>query len=184
MEQFNTVFQHWPQYRVIYCPQCRFCPVPTQIQAHLDAHHSQIPPKTRRRITEAARSIPKEQVAYQPQDVIYPSADSSPIAGLTIFRDVYQCTGETAEGQPCGKIRRRMKIMQAHCKEAHGWQNVQKRGGNSYDKQRQTPNRMWRDGVSCQRFFEYGAWQQYFAIQSPPNGLSVEKLDDLVRCGE
>lgn len=139
MEQFNTVFQHWPQYRVIYCPQCRFCPVPAQIQAHLDTHHSQISPKTRRKITEAARSIPKDQVAYQPQDVIYPRADRPPIAGLAIYHDAYQCTGETAERQPCGKIRRRMKMIQAHCREAHGWQNVQKRGGNSHHKQHQTP---------------------------------------------
>ena len=82
MDQFNTIFQHWPDYRVIYCRQCRFCPVPTQIQAHLDAHHAQIAPRTRRRIAEAAQSISREQVAYQPDDVVYAAGDDAPVVGL------------------------------------------------------------------------------------------------------
>jgi superfamily II DNA helicase RecQ len=184
MDQFNTIFQHWPEYRVIHCRQCRFCPVPTQIQAHLDTHHAQIAPRTRRRIAEAAQSIPREQVAYQPDDVVYPPADNPPIDGLVVYRNAYQCQGEMGKGQQCRQIRRHIKKIQAHCKEAHQWKNIQKRGGNSHHKQHQTPNRIWRDGVSCQRFFEFGAWQRYFAVEPPQDGLSIEKVDDLVRRGE
>ena len=57
MEYFNRIFQYWPQYRVIYCRQCRFCPVPSQIAGHLDLQYVNVPKQIRARIVEEVQKI-------------------------------------------------------------------------------------------------------------------------------
>jgi len=49
-------------------------------------------------------------------------------------------------------------------KEAHGWENEQKQGGRTGERHRETSNRVWESGVSCQRFFTVRSWQRYYVV--------------------
>lgn len=41
-------------------------------------------------------------------------------------------------------------------------------------RSKQPSNRMWDEGQSCQRFFEYRQWQQYFAVTQTSKGQEQE----------
>lgn len=182
MEQFNSIFEYWAQYHVIYCRNCRYCVVTSQCLTRLNRHHSQIPPRTRKRIVGAIDSLP--DVAHEVQDVIYPSSQTKAVDGLPVHKNAFQCLGSMNGGRPCPEIRTTICSIQEHCKSAHGWENEQKRGGNAKQKQTQSANRLWRSGVYCQRFFLFPEWTRYFEVQKETDKMNLERADELVKRGE
>jgi hypothetical protein len=151
INQFQKVFDHWIEYRVIYCRTCRYCTPPHQVRRHLQEHHPHIIPTIREQITQAVSSI--KDIAWQPEEVQYPPVDYEPIPGLEVHRDVYQCTGRSVDNKPCEYMSLTINPMQKHCKQDHQWKNTQSRGGGRRGQQQQTPNRMWVNDRTCQRFF-------------------------------
>jgi len=58
MEQFEDLFRHYPEYRVIICKRCQYAPIPTHIQTHLKIFHSRIPADERKSIVQYVQSLP------------------------------------------------------------------------------------------------------------------------------
>ncbi|KAK5011345.1 hypothetical protein LTR28_003772, partial [Elasticomyces elasticus] len=118
---------------------------------------------------EASQSI--SGVAHQPSDVRYPQGDIEPIGQLPILRDLFRCVGVISEGVECGSIYQSLKGVQRHCREQHGWTNVQQRGGNTRGgqgvRQQQTPNRLWVEQPFGQQFFRVDKWKKIFPVAAP-----------------
>jgi superfamily II DNA helicase RecQ len=160
-EDFDGIFQHMQQYKIIVCKTCAFAVVPQQIDRHLREHHPQIDKQKRSGVTETGTAL--EAVAYSKEDVNYPQANEEPVEGLEVFKDGLQCMGQR-DGKPCGYVCRTAFGIQKHCRLEHGWVNERGRGGNVRKKGKQALNRMWEDKRLCQRFFEYRQWQRYFVV--------------------
>ena len=175
MQHFESVFEHWAKFRVIYCKTCRFCPVPNQVTRHLKEHHSHVAPEIRQQIAQVVAGI--EVVARQPSEVRYPDGEIEPIIGLPVMRAMFQCTGQQEEGVRCMFMCQHVETIQKHCKKQHGWVNIQKRGGNTF-RQQQTPNRMWIDQCQGQQFFRVDRWKRYFPVVSPH--IARTQVDEIV----
>jgi len=111
-EDFDGIFQHMQEYKIIVCNRCVFALVPQQIDRHLREHHPQIDKQNRSRIVERARTL--EAVAHNKEDVEYPQAGEEPVEGLEVFKDGPQCTGQQ-DGNPCEYVCRTAFGMQKHC---------------------------------------------------------------------
>ena len=171
------------KFRVIYCRQCRFCPVPSQIAGHLDLQHVNVPKQIRARIVEEVQKIP--DVAQRPEDVIYPEPGEEDIPELKLYSNACRCLGTRKDGHPCSYTVPTIKKIQEHCRDEHAWVNEQTRGGNARKKQKQTPNRMWVDGQCCQQFFRTGAgWKKYFTVSGGKQGKECATVDEIVSQGE
>ena len=176
---FDKNFIHYREYRVIICRTCRYAVIPKQIETHLHHAHSwQVTPKQRRIIREYL--FHRVDIAHQSANVQYPSPNHESIPELPIHFNCYRCTWEDEWGEQCQVCYQSIKNMQKHCKDAHGWQNTQQRGGNMRKMAKQTPNRMWIDGQTCQQFFNQGGWQKLFPVQNtrnrqPPKPITVEQ---------
>ena len=57
MEHFERVFDHWSQYRVIYCHHCRFYPVPNQVLEHFKQYHGHLSLAVRQKILQVVESL-------------------------------------------------------------------------------------------------------------------------------
>ena len=68
-----------------------------------------------------------------------------------------------------------------HCKEEHQWVNVQRRGGNSRLKEKQSPNRLWETECNYQQFFRVPGWKRYFQV-GRHNPL-IEQSQEVQSCG-
>ena len=83
MGEFESLFQHQPEYRVIVCRKCQFAPVPSQIRRHLKDHHPQTSVLPREEAVRIVHSLP--DLTHSPQDVVYPKSRQAPIDTLPIF---------------------------------------------------------------------------------------------------
>ncbi|KAK3669171.1 hypothetical protein LTR78_010947 [Recurvomyces mirabilis] len=176
MADFEDLFRHAPEHRVIVCRKCRYAPVPDQIQRHLKDHHPQISVEQRGEIALTVESLP--DLARRPQDVIYPPDSRAPIDGLGVLFECLRCTWREPTGRRCRYACRAVKRMQRHCKEEHQWVNQQQRGGDSRSKQQHAPNKMWESGRACQRFFKVGEWQRYFEVAASGPSSNRREVDD------
>jgi superfamily II DNA helicase RecQ len=182
INQFQKVFDHWIEYRVIYCRTCRYCTPPHQVRRHLQEHHPHIIPTIREQITQAVSSI--KDIAWQPEEVQYPPVDCEPIPGLEVHRDVYQCTGRSVDNKPCEYMSLTIDPMQKHYKQDHQWKNTQSRGGGRRGQQQQTPNRMWVNDRTCQRFFHVAPWKKYFPVQPRDPSSNPITVNEIVIRGQ
>lgn len=162
MDEFNRIFLSYDEYRIIVCTICQFAVVPSQIDQHLKKHHSRLTHQQRRNVAQEVQSLP--QLALVESDVIYPRPDHPPINTLPVFFDGLKCTGKLQDGNTCQYMCRTITGIQKHCKDEHGWVNVQKRGRDARGKQCHSENRLWKCNRACQRFFKVGKWQRYFEI--------------------
>jgi len=169
MADFEGLFRHLPEHRVIICKRCRYAPVPDQIQRHLKDHHSRVPVERRREIAVIVQALP--DLARRPQDVIYPSDSGGPIDGLDVVFDYLRCAWGKPSGRRCPYACGAVKRMQMHCKKEHGWVNEQKRGGDGRVRSQHASYKMWESGRACQRFFKVGRWQRWFEVAAT-GGLS------------
>jgi len=162
MDELNRIFLAYDEYRIIVCTICQFAVVPSQTEHHLRKHHSRLTYQQRRIVAQKVQSLP--QLALVESDVIYPRPDQPPINTLPIFFDGLKCTGKHEDGNACRYMCRTITGIQKHCKDEHGWINIQKRGGDARDKQVHSENRLWECNRACQRFFKVGRWQRYFEV--------------------
>lgn len=58
MHDFDDIFHHYPEYRVIVCKKCQFSPVPDQVSTHLRTQHPRMTVKQRNRIVETVQKLP------------------------------------------------------------------------------------------------------------------------------
>jgi hypothetical protein len=63
-----------------------------------------------------------------------------------------------------------MQKIQGHCREAHGWRNEQRRGGNVKRKKAQPPNRMWDEGQAYQQFLTQPLWKRNTPVTVAADG--------------
>ena len=184
MEHFENVFDHWSQYRVIYCRRCRFCPVPDQVFSHLKQYHSHLSLAVRKEIVSIVDGLP--DLARQLKEVRYPVPTDQCIPQLEVFDNGSQCLGIKEDGQCCGQVLRTTWSMQKHCADKHGWTNEQKRGGDVRTKHTQAPNRMWVEGQRCQTFFHFKPWSRLFIVdqsRSESGHHGVSRADEILQRG-
>ena len=165
IQEFEALFDHMPQYKIIRCKLCQYAVVPQQIQRHVKDHHPQTPKETRKTIAEVCDTLP--DVARVRDEVVYPKPGGEPVKGFPIYENALVCMSEEDGefGERCGYACTAIQKMQEHCKAKHGWENTQKRGGNSHVRVKHTANRLWKEGERCQRIFEYRQWRRMFVVE-------------------
>ena len=106
MDQFNAIFVHLPQYRIVICKECKLGVVVAHFKTHLSSKHAYLTAKTRKEIVQAAVQEIQEW-AKREEDVIYPNLRSKPVPYLTIWQDGFRCTADKPDGDmSCNYIRR------------------------------------------------------------------------------
>lgn len=173
MDEFNRIFLHLTEYRIIICASCQFAVVPTQVEQHLKKHHRRLTLQQRRAVVEKVHSL--SQLALVESDVVYPQPHQSAIDALPVHFDGLKCIGKDDNGTSCKYICRTTCGIQKHCKDKHGWINVQKRGGDMRAKQAHSENKLWECNRACQCFFKVGKWQQYFEVNAQNLDASRER---------
>ena len=114
-EDFDGIFQHMQQYKIIIYKTCAFAVVPQQIDRHLREHHPQMDKHTRR-IVATGTGI--ETVAHNKGDVVYPQASEKPNEGLEVYGDGLRCM-EQQDGKPCTYVCRAAFGIQKHRRLEH-----------------------------------------------------------------
>ena len=148
---FARWFQHLPQYWIIICVNCRTAIVPDHVAAHLRRNRAGVSKEEQQQVQRYVDKL--ENVARDVANVQFPRPEEPPCSEIPIQRDGLRCTNKSEDGQQCKHVVETVRKIQAHCKEAHGWQNEQKRGGNVKEKSKHAPNRMWQEGQAYQQFF-------------------------------
>ena len=187
MDYFERTFIHLPEYRIIICRQCYFAVVPLQTLPHLKQHHPSIPPPRAKELAIYIQQLPN--LAITQDQIQYPYQDSPPIPGLPVFKDGFECIWQIEAEEQCGYICQRVKHIQRHCTQKHGWQNNQKRGRATKEgREYAQANKKWKEGVTYQRFFEYAQWKKYFRVQElgqEQEGQPISlRAEELVQRGE
>jgi len=187
MDQFDVIFIHFPQYRVIICKECGSAVVPAHLKTHLGTKHTYLTVKTRNCIIQAA-AAQIHALAKSEEDVVYPSPTSEPVPHLTVWRDGLKCTADKQDGSQCGHIRRGLQNMQAHCREQHGWMGTRKRGrpekGRRPEEEGEREVKPWVRDVHCQQFFKTGGFQRLFEVGARPEEtrqLAREQVADPIQ---
>lgn len=177
MDQFHTLFVSVPQYRIMVCKECSVGIVKAHIATHLDTKHAYLTSSTRKDITQAVELI--GEVAEGEGEVVYPESASEPIAHIEVWRDGFKCTATRLDGTPCKYIRRTLQDIQSHCRTEHGWVNRRKRGRAPKGTQVEA-NKMWIEGVCCQKFAHAGRLGRLFEVKET-NAVVQEGEEEDVR---
>ena len=172
MDQFSTIFNHFPQYRIIVCKECKSGVIPTHFKTHCDTKHKYLTAYTRRDIIQAAGQI--EGLAESEKDVVYPNPTSDPVPYLPIQLDGLKCTAVKPDGSLCGYIHRGLENIQRHCRSEHSWENTRKRGRAPKGRQLEV-NKLWVEGVHCQQFFKTGGFQRLFEVEAAKSRQDQEE---------
>lgn len=190
MDNFERIFQYYPQYRVVVCRECQFAPVPSEIQSHLRKHHTRLSTDKRKQVAEHFQTLPN--LARQKTEVIYPTSYDAPLIGLPVFFDAIVCSATGVDNRRCRYTCRTTRGIRQHCKDEHGWTNEQTRGGHVRQKRLHAPNKLWRSNRACQMFFKSGSWKRYFEVaivqarvvegdQSDPKSCFFRQQEDEIR---
>ena len=128
MEDFQEMFQHFPQYKIIVCKTCRYAPIPKHVKGHLQKLHKDVAAEKQGRIVEIFANLPN--VAQRPEEVRYPDEETDPVTHLPIFAHAYQCRWKDRSGQSCQYVCRGKNRwgIQRHCRTEHHWRNWQEQG--------------------------------------------------------
>ena len=141
MSQFDQLFTHLSEYRVVVCKQCQFAVVPSQISRHLRDHHPSVSKECQYKVVSSFQHV--QDVAYMKEDIQYPESTCTPVPGLPVYTDGFQCT----QGG-CQYICRGLKNIQRHCRVVHEWVNPQKNSRPRKDEREQREEQKpWREGV-------------------------------------
>lgn len=172
MDLFSQLFDVKLQFGVVICKPCQFAVVPSQIGAHLKAHHPNETPQQRKALQQEVESF--SDIAFQKDQVKYPDPTDSPITGLPVYEDGFKCKAQTTPGIECSYICRSKRGIQQHCKEDHSWTNSRKRGRQAQAKDGTKDNYIWVANQHCQRFFEFAQWKRYFKVAQQQQGNREE----------
>ena len=163
MDQFNAIFAYIPRCRIIVCRECRIGVLGSHVASHLNTRHAYLVPSTRASVTQVARGM--EALAEHEDEVVYPELVSEPVPHIPVWRDGLKCIATKADGTLCGYIRRTVQDIQWHCRNDHGWKNSRKRGRVLKGQEVET-NKMWIEGICCQKFAHAGRLGRLFEVQS------------------
>ena len=89
MNQFNTIFNYFPQYCVAVCKECSLGVIPVHLKTYLDNKHMYLTAKICKNITQAASQI--QRLAEQKEDIIYPDPISNPVQYLPVWHNGFKC---------------------------------------------------------------------------------------------
>lgn len=171
MDQFNKLFVHCPEYRVIICKRCRFAIIPTQIEGHIKAKHS----VTVNRLQARAIANTVGQmldIVWRPEEVLYPDPGSQLVEWLPVTENGRRCIA-IREGIACNYICCYRTGIQQHCEKEHGWRNPRKQGRRPKSLTAEQAAQLWKDDQPCQIFFKTGKWQRYFAVVVRPPTVEI-----------
>ena len=101
MKEFNQLFSHLVEYKVVVCIQCESAIVPKQFDIHIRVQHPAISLQQRKQIVEYVKDLP---VAILKQEVSYPNSYDNPIIGLPVFHNGLKCIWQERSGERCGYI--------------------------------------------------------------------------------
>lgn len=169
MHPFDQVFVELSAYRVAVCRSCHQAVLPGAVKTHVNTRHRYLPVEERRQIVERALAL--EQAGALASDVdhiVFPSSQDTAVAGLPVWSDGKKCTMRCRDGGQCGQVRRTRSGIQQHCRDEHGWVNERARGGRPGAMAAGGQDKVWVDGVHCQRFGRTGALQRLFEVAAPP----------------
>jgi hypothetical protein len=164
MDQFNQIFEHFPQYRVIICKSCGWAVLPKNVKRHLKDKHHGLQPKTRKDVTRVVLSI--ETLARSENQIIYPDRYSDPVPHLTTYSDGLKCIAKIGEDEECGWVLRGVQNIQHHAREEHDWVNTRGSGRFAHRDVINLP-KPWIENVHCQRFLQMGGTRKLFEVQAP-----------------
>jgi hypothetical protein len=165
---FARYFRRSRQHRIIVCVQCRTAVVPKYAAAHLARDHSRTTKEERRHVQRYVDGL--EDVAHSVSNVRFPGPDDPPYGGIAVRHDGLRCSAAGEDGRRCRHVVGTMQKIQEHCREAHGWRNEQRRGGNVKRKKAQPPNRMWDEGQAYQQFFTQPLWKRNTPVTVAADG--------------
>lgn len=176
MYDFDDIFHHYPEYRVIICKKCHFSPVPDQVSTHLRTQHPRTTSEQRSRIVETVQKLPN--LAWIESQVRYPRSFDKPIPHLPVYFDGLRCSKKEGGRGRCRYVCRTARGIRGHCEDKHQWVNQQKRGGNSRQKQMHPANKVWKCNRACQRFFKTGSWQRYFEVAAAKPSIDGREVNE------
>ena len=155
-------FVYCEEYKIILC--CRSGRIADELETHLESKHKNIGKNERKRMVREAQAMPgiiqKREELRQFQLPVR-IVDANPLLEPP-RTDGLQC-------RDCQYINRRVRHMQDHCRNKHGWVNRQKRGRISR-LQAQGCQVPWTTGIHCQRFFKSGHASGWFEVARPAQG--------------
>ncbi len=108
------------------------------LESHLLSKHAYLTAKTRKEIIQTVQQE-IQALAEREEDVIYPKPKSEPVPHLTVWQDRLRCTADKPNSTPCSYICHILKNIQKHCRDQHGWVNMQKRGRAPKEQEEQQP---------------------------------------------
>lgn len=162
MAQFEQLFQHLPDYKVVICKRCQYAIVPVQVDNHIQTKHPSITKDERQSIVQIVATL--LDIAQTPENVQHPSKEGAPIKGLPIFQDGFRCVYEIADGV-CNYVCRQLTAIQRHCRVQHQWKNPRRRGRIQGHHHAVKTSQIWVEKQPCQRLFQARRWPQYFTVQ-------------------
>jgi uncharacterized protein (DUF2225 family) len=97
MDNFDQIFQHLPQHRIVICKTCQYAVIPSQIRGHLQRHHRATTSAVQQSIQNTIEQL--SDIAEDHKDVVYPIKSIAPIGCLPVYTDGFQCLGRNPDGQ-------------------------------------------------------------------------------------
>ena len=94
MDQFNALFEHFPQYRIIVCRRCQYAVAPAHVIRHIQDQHKSISKVQSREIANTATTL--HDVAASLEEVVYPDVDCPPVSRLPVYANGLRCTARIA----------------------------------------------------------------------------------------
>lgn len=169
MEALSRIFAYLPEYHVAICKTHQHAVLKSQLLGHLDSKHKELTRTTRLQLISVAEA--HTAWAEDETQVSFPPYEGEPIPYLPILRDAFMCTAARPTNEACGHINVRLKHIQEHCRENHGWENTRKRGriGKGEVVEQQV---MWIGGITCQKFQPTGRLGRLFTVK-PSEGRQV-----------
>lgn len=151
------------QYHVVICKECKVAVLPnSQWNSHFKKHQvgARVRQEMKNQVCKDPNMIQDEQdlnerFQYPVNQVALPQ--------LPVYQDGMACNERYDGGRICRYVCRALTGMKEHYWKEHGWKNDQPPGRSA--AQRQAIQRLWREGVSCQRLFHTGSKRGYFEVQ-------------------
>lgn len=128
---------------------------------HLNSKHAYMTVSTRTDLAPTVRAM--NDLAESEDEVLNPEPGSDPIPYSRIWQDSLKCEAQESDTTTCGYIRRTVQDMQLHCRNKHNWTIPRKRG-RTLEGPRVEFNRMWTEGVCCQKFAQAGRLGRSFEV--------------------
>lgn len=171
-------FIHFEEYPFVICKPCQFACITSEIESHLQRHHSEsTTPKSRKETQATIEAIPGLiQTQEELQQWNPPPPETDPIPYIPSPVSGVRCN-------ECGHIVQKVKGIKAHWREKHQWINPRGRGRHPKPRS-QHDAQPWTTVRQCQRFFPKRGGSRWFEVgrgQPVPASASGPEDDTQVR---